>query len=61
MAFPYWIIPLAITFWLTGWIYFGFREGGTIVLQMRAVGGVLLCASVWLIWWLMDGVRYTYS
>ena len=58
MTFPYWTIPLGITIWMLVWIYLGLRSGGVVVMQMRAVGGVLLSLAVWLIWWLMDGVRY---
>ncbi len=61
MEFPYWTIPSGITLWMLIWIYLGQRSGGSIVMQMRAVGGVLLSASVWLIWWLVAGVRYTHS
>ncbi len=55
---PYWIIPLGITLWMAVWIALGQRSGGTLIMQMRAVGGVLLSASVWLIWWLMDGSHH---
>ena len=61
MQFPYWMIPLAVTTWMVVWVYVGWKSGGMLVMQMRAVGGVLLTASVWLIWWLMDGVRYFYE
>lgn len=61
MQTTYWIIPLVITLWMSLWVYLGVRSGGVIVGQMRGVGAVLLSAAVWLIWWLMDGVRYTYS
>ena len=59
MTLPGWLIPMGITIWMIVWIALGYRSGGTLVMQMRAVGGVPLSLSVWLIWWLMDGVRYT--
>ena len=58
---PYWSIPLGITLWMATWVYLGYRTGDMLAMQMRAVGALLLSASVWLIWWLMDGVRYTYQ
>ncbi len=57
----YWTIPAGITLWMLIWIYAGQRSGGSLVMQMRAVGGVLLSLAVWLIWWLVDGVRYSYG
>ncbi len=61
MTFPYWSIPLGITIWMLVWIYLGQRSGGAVVMQMRAVGGVLLSLAVWLIWYLMDGVQYLHG
>ena len=58
MTFSYWAIPAAITVWLLGWVYLGYRFGDSTVMFLRAVGAVLLSLSCWLIWWLMDGVRY---
>lgn len=58
MPEPYWLLPGIITLWMVVWVYLGFRNGDVVIMQMRAVGAVLLAASVWLIWWLMDGVRY---
>ena len=43
------------------WVWLGYRSGDMMTAQMRGVGAVLLTVSVWLIWWLMDGVRYTYG
>ncbi len=61
MTFPYWTIPAGITVWMLIWIYLGQRSGGSVVMQMRAVGGALLSLAVWLIWYLMDGVRYLHG
>ena len=58
MPEPYWLLPGTITLWMVVWVYLGFRNGDVVIMQMRAVGAILLAASVWLIWWLMDGVRY---
>ena len=55
---PYWVIPAALTFWMSAWVYLGYRNGDTTIVYMRAVGAVGVAASGWVIWWLMDGVRY---
>ncbi len=58
MSFPFWTIPFFVTLWMAIWIYMGQRSGGATVMQMRAVGGVALSISIWVIWWLIDGVQY---
>ncbi len=58
MSLPSWLIPCGITIWMALWVYLGYRNGNATIMQMRAVGAVLLSLSVWLIWWLTDDVRY---
>ena len=52
-----WLIAAGITLWMVVWVYLGWRRGSAVIMQMRAVGAVLLTGAVWLIWWLMEGVR----
>ena len=61
MNFPYWTLPTLITLWMGLWVYLGYRGRGTFAMQLRLVGAVLLSIAVWLIWYLMDGVKYFYG
>lgn len=55
MTVGWWLLPFALTIYLSGWVYLGGKsdaqEQRTIRL-MRAGGAIPLSLSIWLIWWL---------
>ena len=59
-ATPFWMIPAVITLWMAVWVYLGYHNGDTLTMQMRLIGALFFAGACWLIWYLMDGVRYFY-
>ena len=57
----YWLIPAAITLWLTIWAIGGYLFADSLAGHMRGIGGILIAGACWLIWFLLYGIHHFQS